>query len=205
MADVMGDSLVAEKAKLEPPHSRGSVQSACYSYRFFGLMMSAPLATYLYSTSGPLVIVRLLAVLPMSILPLVYILSEQRNDDIPSTWQQCLEIWKTVTSRAVWQPLGFVFVYNLLQIGNAAWREFQRTTLHFTSCQINLLGLVGYVLLYAGIIYYKYYLMHYSWRKIYIFSTLANGFFSVLQVLLIYGITFGLSPFWFALGDDVFV
>ena len=201
----MGDSMVAEKAKLEPPHSRGSVQSSCYSYRFFGLMVSAPLATYLYSSSGPLAVVRLLAFLPLSILPLVYILLEVRNDALPSTWDQCGEIWKTVSSRAVWQPLGFVFAYNFLQITNAAWREFQRTVLHFTSCQINLLGLVGYILLYVGILTYKYYLMNYSWRNIYILTTLANGFFSMFQILLIYGITFGLSPFWFALGDDVFL
>ena len=38
-ADVMGDSIVAEKAKLEPPDKRGSVQSTCYSYRFFGSMI----------------------------------------------------------------------------------------------------------------------------------------------------------------------
>lgn len=34
MADVMGDSIVAEKAKLEPPEARGSVQSSCYAYRY---------------------------------------------------------------------------------------------------------------------------------------------------------------------------
>ena len=197
--------MVAEKAKLEPPHSRGSVQSSCYSYRFFGLMVSAPLATYLYTASGPAIVVTLLAFLPLSILPLVYILAEDRHYDVPSTWDQCQEIFKTVSSRAVWQPLGFIFCFNLLQVGNGAWREFQRTILHFTSCQINLLGLVGNVLLYVGILMYKYFLIHYSWRKIYIFTTLANGFFSIFQILLIYGITFGLPAFWFALGDDVFI
>ena len=35
-------------------------------------------------------------------------------------------------------------------------------------------------------------------------TTLLNGFLSVMQVLLIKGVTFGLSPFIFALGDDVF-
>ena len=53
LADVMGDSIVAEKAKLEPPESRGSIQSTCYSYRFFGIMVAAPLSTYLYATAGP--------------------------------------------------------------------------------------------------------------------------------------------------------
>lgn len=35
-------------------------------------------------------------------------------------------------------------------------------------------------------------------------TTLLNGLVSVMQVLLIKGVTFGLSPFIFALGDDVF-
>lgn len=207
LADVMADSMVAVKAKREPPYCRGSVQSSCYSWRFFGLMVAAPMATYLYSatTSGPLVIVCIMALLPLAILPLIFFLAEDRQNGVPSTQQQCTTLWHTVCQRAVWQPLGAIFVYNTLQMGNAAWREFQRTVLRFTSCQINLLALVGHVLLYAGILTYKYGLMHYSWRNIYILTILANGLLSILQVMLIYGVTLGLSSFWFALGDDVFV
>ena len=38
--------------------------------------------------------------------------------------------------------------------------------------------------------------------KVYIFTTAINGVLSCLQVLLIFGITFGLGDFLFALGDD---
>ena len=62
----------------------------------------------------------------------------------------------------------------------------------------------AYVLLYLGILAYKYWFITWSWRKVYIVTTILNGFFSILQVLLIYGITLGLSNFWFALGDDAF-
>lgn len=204
IADVMGDSVVAEKAKLEPIHSRGSVQSSCYSYRFFGLMIAAPFSSALYSALGPYYIILLLSLLPLSILPLVYLLGEVRYAPVASTREQCGEIWNTVCSRAVWQPLGFVYLYNVLQVGNGAWREFLRTTLGFTSSQLNAIYIASCVLLYLGILTYKYYLMHYSWRFVYIITTMLNGFFSVLQVLLIMGITFGLSDFWFALGDDAF-
>jgi hypothetical protein len=64
--------------------------------------------------------------------------------------------------------------------------------------------IMSFVLLYLGILAYKYWFITWSWRKVYIVTTFLNGFFSVLQVLLIYGITFGLSNFWFALGDDAF-
>jgi hypothetical protein len=100
--------------------------------------------------------------------------------------------------------LGFVYLYNVLQVGNGAWREFLRTTLGFASSQLNAIYVASVVLLYLGILTYKYYLMHYSWRFVYIITTILNGIFSVLQVLLIMGITFGLSNFWFALGDDAF-
>ena len=137
LADVMGDSVVAEKAKLEPPEARGSVQSSCYSYRFFGLMVAAPFSSALYSWLGPYYVISLLSLLPLSILPLIYWLGETKNAPVASTKEQCSEIWSTVCSRSVFQPLGFVFLYNVLQVGNGAWREFLRTSLGFTAAQLN--------------------------------------------------------------------
>jgi hypothetical protein len=131
-------------------------------------------------------------------------MGEVRYAPVASPSEQCNEIWNTVCSRAVWQPLGFVYVYNVLQVGNGAWREFLKTVLDFSSNQLNSIYIVACVLLYLGILTYKYYLMHYSWRLVYIVTTLLNGIFSMLNLLLIMGITFGLSPFWFALGDDAF-
>ena len=205
VADVMGDSVVAEKAKLEPPDARGSIQSSCYSYRFFGLMVAAPFSTGMYYKFGPATVIFLMALLPLCILPLVYKFREQKNLEVASTQEQCGEIWKTVCSRSVWQPLGFVYIYNLLQVGNAAWREYLRTTLGFTSEQLNLIYIASVVLLYLGVLTYKYWMMKYSWRLVYGVCTVLNSVFSCLQVLLVKGITFGISDFWFALGDDAFM
>jgi len=203
-ADVMGDSIVAEKAKLEPESSRGHLQSTCYACRFFGLMIAAPLSTVIYSMYGPKFVVVLMAGLPAMIVPLVYMLKETKNQVVASTKDQCGEIWNTVCSRAVWQPMGFVYLYNVLQVGNAAWKQFLKTVLDFTSNQLNTLLIVAYVLLWLGIMAYKKFFIKWSWRSVYISTTLLNGLFSALQVLLIQGHTFGLSPFLFALGDDAF-
>lgn len=203
-ADVMGDSIVAEKAKLEPESSRGQLQSTCYACRFFGLMLSAPLSTAIYSLYGPRAVVVLMALLPASIVPLVYSLKEAKNMPVASTQDQCSEIWNTVCSRAVWQPMGFVYLYNVLQVGNAAWKQFLKTVLGFTSNQLNTLLIAAYVLLWLGIMAYKKFFITWSWRTVYISTTILNGLFSALQILLIKGRTFGLSPFLFALGDDAF-
>ena len=203
-ADVMGDSIVAEKAKLEPESSRGQLQSTCYACRFFGLMVAAPFSTVIYSSYGPEAVVVIMAGLPALIVPLVYMLKETKNVPVASTKKQCSEIWSTVCSRAVWQPMGFVYLYNVLQVGNAAWKQYLKTVLGFTANQLNALLIAAYVLLWLGIMAYKKFFITWSWRSVYISTTLLNGLFSALQILLIKGITFGLSPFLFALGDDCF-
>mmetsp|Transcript_22777 Transcript_22777/g.34518 ORF Transcript_22777/g.34518 Transcript_22777/m.34518 type:complete len:552 (+) Transcript_22777:68-1723(+) len=200
LADVMGDSIVAEKAKLEI--EKGHIQSMCYACRFFGLMTAAPLSTFMYSFIGPHSIVFLMSLLPLAILPTLWFLSEVRDAPVKPTKEQCGEIWNTVCSRAVWQPMGFVYLYNLLQVSNGAWKNFQKVVLGLTSDQLNMILNVAYVLLYVGVVAYKNFFINWSWRSVYIGTTLLNAIFSFLQILLIFDITFGLSYFWFSLGDD---
>ena len=204
LADVMGDSLVAEKAKLEPESSCGQLQSSCYACQFFGRMIAAPLSTVLYSRFGPQSVVMLMAGLPSVMIPFIYNLKEKKDIDVVSTRDQCAEIWRTVCSRSVWQPMGFVYLYNVLQVGNAAWKQYLKTVLNFTSGQLNSLLVASYVLLWLGVVTYKKFFIKLSWRSIYVTTTLLNGVLSTFQIFLIKEITFGLSPFLFALGDDAF-
>lgn len=98
--------------------------------------------------------------------------------------------------------MAFVYIYNVLQIGNSAWKQYLVSTLGFTSVELNSLLIASYVLLYVGVMAYKYYFIKWSWRSVYIITTAINGVLSMLQILLIQGITFGLGAFWFSLGDD---
>jgi BT1 family len=204
LADVMADSLVAQKARYEPDHQTGKMQSTCYAARFFGLMVAAPLSTFLYSRyQGPTVAVWILMVTPLVlVLPFVFVLCEERNMSIPPVVDQCCEIWNTVCSRAVWQPMGFVYLFNLLQVPNAAWRQYLRTVLGFTAQELNMLLVLAYALLFVGVIAYKVFFLQVSWRRIYLVCILANAIASGLQLALIRGYTAGLSPFFFCLGDD---
>jgi MFS family permease len=203
-ADVMGESLVAEKAKLEPEQSKGQLQSTCYACRFFGVMVAAPISNVLYSTYGIKIIVQLMAIVPLLMLYPIYHLYEFKNARIKSTRAQCHEIWNTVCSRAVWQPMGFVFIYNVLQVGNDVWKIFLYSVLLFQHWQRYTLFVLANVLLFFGVMAYKYYFIKFSWRSIYVGTTLLNAGLSLLQLLLIQGWTFGLSPFMIALGDDIF-
>jgi hypothetical protein len=201
-ADVMADTLVAEKAKLEPESTRGHLQSTCYACRFFGVMVAAPFSTFAYGYWGPQLVAQIMAILPLCILPLVYYLFEPYKMVVKNMRDQCSEIWRTICSRAVWQPMAFVYIYQSMQIGNAAWREYLRSVLGFTATQLNSLLVAAYIMVYVGVVAYKCFFLKASWRTVYIVCTSMNAFFSIGQVLLILGITFGVSPFLFALGDD---
>jgi len=123
VADVMADSVVAEKAKLEPEETRGQLQSTCYACRFFGLMVAAPVSTLLYSRKGPAFVIWIMAILPAVMLPLVWTFRELRGGEVRAVKDQCFEIWATVSSRAVWQPMGFVslFLFFYLFLPNHAF------------------------------------------------------------------------------------
>lgn len=202
-ADVMADSVVVQKTRLEPEARRGQMQSTCYVLRFFGLMISASTSTYMYSEFGPASILKLLMVTPLILIPLILLMEEDTSIQ-PRFWEQCSEIWRTVCGRSVWQPMAFIYLFNLLQVSNAAWRQFLSTSLDFSAAQLNMLLVASYIFLYIGTLTYKYLFLQVSWRRLYQVSILINCVLSSLQLLLLRQKTLGIPPYWFALGDDAF-
>ena len=71
-------------------------------------MVAAPFSTVAYTKLGPKFVIASMACLPAIMLPMIWTFAEQKNLPVKSTGDQCQEIWSTVKSRAVWQPLGFV-------------------------------------------------------------------------------------------------
>ncbi|GAX28400.1 hypothetical protein FisN_4Hh410 [Fistulifera solaris] len=202
-ADVMVDSVVVQKAKIESEEQRGRLQSTCYVIRFFGLMVAATTSTYMYNAYGPASILRILMVVPLLLLPLIALMDEDTSVQ-PHIREQCNEIWRTVCRRSVWQPMAFIYIFNLFQVSNAAWRQFLSTRLSFGASQLNVLLVVSYIFLYIGSLTYKCCFLHLSWRRLYQVSIGINCILSSLQLLLIRQKTFGIPPYWFSLGDDAF-
>ena len=181
---------------------QGRLQAICYASRFFGMVVAAPMSTYLYSSYGPPSIVVCLACAPIYPALLAVYLRDETPAKLRSLRDRCHDIWTTVKSRSVWQPMAFVYCYNLLQVSNGAWRQFLKTNLHFSEAQLNCLMIAAYILLFLGTIFYKQFFLGISWRAVYLVCILCTGVLSALQLLLITGNTFDISPFFFALGDD---
>ena len=123
-----------------------------------------------------------------------------------SVSRQIQEIWNTVQLRAVWRPMAFVYIFNLLQIPNVAWQSYLQLTLHFESWILGLSVLFGSIMTFVGILIYKYYLFNVTWRSIYIWSCFLTAFFSLMQLVLIFQINqtvLHMGNYLFSMGDDV--
>ena len=103
--------------------------------------------------------------------------------------------------------MAFVYLFNVVQFGNAAWSQYLYTVLEFSTAQLNSILVISEVLLFVGVVAYKQYMRGWSWRNVYWMVIIANCFFSVLQIMLIRGANraMGIGDFWFALGDEAMV
>jgi len=120
--------------------------------------------------------------------------------------KQLDDIWNTIQLQSVWLPMTFIYIYNVMQIPNVAWQSFLQLTLKFSPHFLGLSVCLGSLMTFVGVLTYKYYYFDATWRSIYIYSTLLCAFFSMLQILLIFGINrsvFGIGNYWFSMGDDV--
>lgn len=109
--------------------------------------------------------------------------------------------------RAVWQPLGYLFLYNMMQVPNAAWMNFLVKGLKFSEFDLGLLSISSAIMTMVGLSMYKIWCFHTSFRSIYVITTVLGSFFSLLQLVLVYrwNRQFGMPDTVFALGDNTFM
>jgi hypothetical protein len=212
MADVMTDTMVVERAKLESEEFRGTFQAMCYSVRFFGGIIGSTIGACIYNkqqwgwgASFQMIQIVNIIVPLVFLLPTVPSLYDARGTASVSVQQQMNSIWKTVCKNSVWRPMSFIYLYNVLQWGNVSWSSYLQLSLGFKPFELGTLSMAANVMTLAGVLVYKRFFFKTSLRKIYLFTTIVPMIFSVLQLLLIFQINvrFGISDFAFSMGDNV--
>jgi len=109
-------------------------------------------------------------------------------NDVESIKVQLNKIFNTVSMKAVWQIIGSIFIMSVLQVGNNAWRQYLKSTLNFSSLMINSYSIIASILLCVGMLFYKYYLIKYSWRYIFFSMIPLSILVTILQFLLLFQI-----------------
>ena len=195
-ADVCTDAMIVERSKsYETTETRGILQATGYIIRFFGGIVGAALGAVLYNKDSwgwglsMRTIFLINGAVPAAIvIPFFYALVEIRAETPPNIKTQCASIWRLVQRRAVWKPCSFIFIYNALLLTNPAWNSFLVNGLEFSNFDIGLLALAGTILSYFALVVYKKYLFNSSWRLIYVVATGVAFFFTILQLVLVFGL-----------------
>lgn len=211
LSDVCTDTMCVERARFETDVTRGTLQTVGYTNRAFGSIVGAICGAVLFNTSEwgwGLTISQLFvisAIIPiMGVLPTMYHLEELASSKpAPTFATQISDIWHTLQLRAVWRPMIFIFTYYVLQVPNAAWVNFLVAGLGFTDFEIGMITVSSTVFLWAGMIIFKRFFFHTSWRKIFIYTTGIGVLFSIMQLLLTLrlNVYLGIPDLIFALGD----
>ena len=215
LADVMTDALIVERSRFETQETRGTMQSTGYIIRFFGSTVGAAIGAVVYNkdTWGWYLPIRLVffinAAFPLILLlPIVPFMLELDTHCVAKDfWLQCKDLFYTAQLRSVWQPMTFVYIYNALQLTNAAWMNFLVEGLNFSAWQIGLVGIAGSMTAWFGIVVYKHFFFASNWRIVYFWCTTLASIIALAQLLLVFGVNrkLGIPDILFSMGDDVLV
>ncbi|KAH8058320.1 BT1-like protein [Aureococcus anophagefferens] len=118
--------------------------------------------------------------------------------DAKALWR---DMWNFVANDGVWVPLMYLYFYNLCFVSNPAWYNFLYDGLDFSNFAVGMLYTVGSLLSVVGLYVYEKVFFKTAWRPLYLWVTVISAGFSLLQVLLVTGETFGLPKILFATGD----
>ena len=213
MSDTVADAIILECTTTgEKVSDTGRMRTHAYLVRQVGSTLGSLLGAVIYNSRADggdwawgLTIAQCFAlqalVVALTIFPLVpfmYELPVRIRGDAASLWR---DMWDFVSNDGVWVPLLYLYFYNLCYVSNPAWYNFLYDGLDFSNFAVGMLYTVGSLLSVLGLWVYEKLFFKTAWRPLYLWVTVISAGFSLLQVLLVTGNTFGVPDIFFATGD----
>ena len=215
LSDTVADAIVLECSKFESAADKGRLRTHGYLVRQVGSTLGSLMGALLYNgkrTGGGwgwgLTIAQcfglqaLIVVLSLlSLLPFMYELkmpAQQAQKTLRELWG---EMWTFVAMDGVWIPMMYLYFYNFCYISNPAWYNFMYLGLNFTDFEVGVLFTIGSLLSCLGLWAYEKCFFQSRWRFLYLWTTFVSAVFSMMQVCLVVGKTFGMPNLLFATGD----
>jgi hypothetical protein len=91
-------------------------------------------------------------------------------------------------------------------VPNIAWQSYLQLDLGYSSWILGLLSIIGSIMTLVGILVYKYFFFHISWRMIYMITAAIKVLFQLCNLILIFQWNekyLNLSNYLFSVGDDI--
>ena len=89
------------------------------------------------------------------VLPLTWPLIEISSGAIPfeSISDQFIELWNIVQMRCLWQPMAFIFLFNMLTVPNAAYQNFLLLGLGLSPLYMGVLDITATIITLVAMVF----------------------------------------------------
>ena len=212
ISDVIVDSLVVERARVESQAEAGSLQALCWGTTAVGSLITAYFSGLLLEHFTTRTVFEITALFPLIVSAAAWFISEvpvQKATDVNHNWltvkDQIKQLRQAVTQKSIWLPTAFVFIWQATPTADAAFFFFTTNELGFPPEFLGRVRLVTSIASIVGIWIFQRYLKTVPFRVIFGWSTLLSAVLGMTMLLLVTHAnrSLGIGDRWFSLGDSL--
>ncbi|MBD2131308.1 MAG: folate/biopterin family MFS transporter [Sphaerospermopsis kisseleviana] len=213
-SDVIVDSLVVERARVETQAKAGSLQSLCWGATALGGLITAYFSGLLLEYFSTRTVFLVTAFFPLIISVVAWLIAETpinqdttqpQANNLLSTSNQIKQLGKVITQKAIWIPTAFIFLWQSTPSGEAAFFYFFTNELHFQPEFLGRVHLVTSLASLIGIWIFQRFLKSVPFRVICGWSIVISAALRMTMLILVTHTNraLGIDDQWFSLGDSL--
>ena len=213
ISDVIVDSLVVERARVESQAEAGSLQALCWGTTAVGSLITAYFSGLLLEHFTTRTVFEITALFPLIVSAAAWFISEvpvqKVTESVNHNWltvkDQIKQLRQAVTQKSIWLPTAFVFIWQATPTADAAFFFFTTNELGFQPEFLGRVRLVTSIASIVGIWIFQRYLKTVPFRVIFGWSTLLSAVLGMTMLLLVTHAnrSLGIGDRWFSLGDSL--
>ena len=212
ISDVIVDSLVVERARVESQAEAGSLQALCWGTTAVGSLITAYFSGLLLEHFTTRTVFEITALFPLIVSAAAWFISEvpvEKATDVNHNWltvkDQIKQLRQAITQKSIWLPTAFVFIWQATPTADAAFFFFTTNELGFQPEFLGRVRLVTSIASIVGIWIFQRYLKTVPFRVIFGWSTLLSAVLGMTMLLLVTHAnrSLGIGDRWFSLGDSL--
>jgi folate/biopterin transporter len=208
VSDVIVDSLVVERARVESQSDAGSLQSLCWGATAIGGLLTAYFSGSLLAQFGTRTVFLVTATFPLIVSAVAGLIAEGRMEtgpDLGVVRQQIMQVWQAIRQKAIWLPVTFLFLWQATPSSDAAFFFFTTNELGFDPEFLGQVRLVTSIASLVGIWLFQHFFKAIPVRHIFLWSTIISAGLGMTTLILVTHANrqLGIDDHWFSLGDSL--
>ncbi|GAB4473740.1 MAG: folate/biopterin family MFS transporter [Elainellaceae cyanobacterium] len=208
VSDVIVDSLVVERARLESSQTSGSLQSICWGASALGGLITAYLSGFLLERFSVQTVFAITATFPL-IVSLVAGLIAESPISQPTDWSvmrsQVKDLRAAIAQKSIWLPTAFLFLWQATPTAESAFFFFTTNDLGFTPEFLGRVRLVTSLASLLGIWMFQRFFRTVPFRTFFGWTIVVSTLLGMTMLVLVTHTNraIGIDDHWFSLGDSL--